>query len=316
MTTHPTYHTPVFGQAAVDLLAVQPGGIYVDVTFGGGGHTREILSRLGPGGRVIGFDRDPDALQNVPTDPRFQLIASDFKYIETQLDIKGITEVHGILADLGVSSHQFDTPERGFSFRFDAPLDMRMNPAAGPSAAELLNELEEAELEAMFRTYGETPNSRKLARTIAEGRKRAPVRTTFQFEALIKPCIPPRDQAKYMAQVYQALRIEVNQEMASLEALLTGAERLLAEGGILVVISYHSLEDRMVKRYLRAGNAEGESEKDFYGRSFSPWKLITRKPLQPSAEEIAANPRARSARMRAAARAGADPRSFSTEINP
>jgi len=254
------------------------------------------------GGRLIAFDKDPDARHNVPPDERFTLISEDFKFIESELEKAGVEKVDGILADLGISSHQIDTPQRGFSFRFDAPLDMRMNPGQGPTAAELLNEWDEQELARVFAQYGEVPNSRKLARTIVQARAGQRLSGSAQLESVIQDCIPKNRRSKYLAQVYQALRIVVNAELEALEQLLLASLRLLRPGGRMVVIAYHSLEDRMVKRFFRAGNLSGKVEKDFYGHDLTPWRLITRRAIQASQEEIARNPRARSARLRAAER--------------
>lgn len=296
------YHIPVLLHEAVEGLAIKNGGRYIDVTFGGGGHSREILKQM-EGGELIAFDRDPEAKQNQIEDERFSLVPSDFLFIEEILEMKGKLGVDGILADLGISSHQIDTAERGFSYRFDGPLDMRMNPTEGKTAADIVNEWEMRELAYLFRTYGEVQNASKLARIITERRVSEEIRNTEQFEAMIQSCIPPKRRAKYLSQVYQALRIEVNGELASLEKLLQAAVRLLKPGGRLVVIAYHSLEDRMVKRYMRSGNASGKVETDIYGRVLSPWKLVKRKAIQPSEVEIEANPRARSARLRIAERA-------------
>ncbi|MCL4122106.1 UNVERIFIED_CONTAM: hypothetical protein GTU68_024521 [Idotea baltica] len=277
------YHIPVLLESSVDLLKIEKDGVYIDVTFGGGGHTKEILKRL-EGGRVIAFDRDPDARQNLPEDERVELVESDFTFIESVLEEREVEGVAGILADLGISSHQIDTPNRGFSYRFDAPLDMRMDQAQDITAADILNDWEEADLIRLFSHYGEVPNAKKLARVIAERRKGEPIGKTMQFESMIQSCIPKGRHAKYLAQVYQALRIEVNQELQALESLLTASLKLLKPGGRLVVIAYHSLEDRMVKRFLRAGNLAG---------------LITRRAIQADEEEIVNNSRARSARLRA-----------------
>ncbi|WNJ20261.1 16S rRNA (cytosine(1402)-N(4))-methyltransferase RsmH [Pontibacter sp. G13] len=294
------YHVPVLLMPTVDGLNIKPDGTYVDVTFGGGGHSREILSRLGPSGRLVAFDRDMDAKQNIMDDPRLIFVSRDFQYLEAALLERGIEAVDGILADLGVSSHQFDTGERGFSFRFEGPLDMRMDQRQDLTAAHLLNEWEEMELVHLFSRYGEVTNARKLARTIVQRRVGEPLSDTLQFESVIASCIPPKRRAKYLAQVYQALRIEVNGEMKSLESLLMSGLEMLASGGRMSIISYHSLEDRMVKRFFRAGNFAGKEEKDAYGHSLSPWKLITRRAIQASEEEIEENARARSARLRVA----------------
>lgn len=297
-----TYHVPVLLTDSIDLLDIQPSGVYVDVTFGGGGHSRAILEKLGENGRLYAFDRDADALANVPDDPRFTLIREDFRNLVPALAAEGVMGIDGLLADLGVSSHQFDTGERGFSFRFDGPLDMRMDNREERTAADLVNEESDLELKKIFRHYGEVKNAAKLARVIVASRGAGKITTTREFVATIDPCLPPRGQSKYLAQVFQALRIAVNEEMASLESLLEGATRLMNVDGRLVVISYHSLEDRMVKYYLRAGNTEGKILKDFYGHDLVPWKLITRRAIQASEEEVAENSRARSARLRAASR--------------
>lgn len=294
-----TYHTPVLLQESVDLLGMKPDGIYVDVTFGGGGHTREMLSRLTTG-KVIAFDQDPDAQQNVPNQENLVFIPNNFAFLEYELKERGWNQVDGILADLGISSHQIDTPARGFSYRFDAPLDMRMDPERGEPASEILNEGDREYLIQIFRRYGEVPNAVKLAKVIEERRRTEVIAGTFQFESMIQSCIPKRGQAKYLAQVYQALRIVVNKELEVLEKLLVDSLKVLAPGGRLAVIAYHSLEDRMVKRFMRAGNFEGKVEKDFYGNSLSPWKLITRRPVIAPDIEIEQNPRARSARLRVA----------------
>ncbi|MEO1417050.1 MAG: 16S rRNA (cytosine(1402)-N(4))-methyltransferase RsmH [Bacteroidota bacterium] len=294
-----SYHIPVLLHETVDGLAVHEGGTYVDVTFGGGGHTREILSRLNEG-RVVAFDRDVDAKANLLDDTKLIFIGQDFQFIESALLLKRITQVDGILADLGISSHQIDTPERGFSYRFDAELDMRMDVRQERTAADILNEAEEEELLRIFWNYGELKNARKVVRNIISRRIGAKISTTSQLENILQDCIPPRHRIKFLSQVYQALRIEVNQELKALETLLEVSLKLLRPGGRLSIISYHSLEDRMVKRFMRSGNFQGKEEKDLYGNSLSPWKLIARKAIQPNEEEIARNPRARSARLRIA----------------
>ncbi|MEM6764876.1 MAG: 16S rRNA (cytosine(1402)-N(4))-methyltransferase RsmH [Bacteroidota bacterium] len=294
----PVYHTPVLLEKSIELLDIKREGIYVDVTFGGGGHSREILKRLGEKGRLVVFDRDEEALANAPIDERLTCILSDYQFIERELVSSGIQSVDGILADLGVSSHQFDTAERGFSFRFDGPLDMRMGQQE-LHAANVLNEYEEEELVRIFREYGEIQNAKKLVRIILETRKREEISQTQQFSTIIESCIPPKRKSKYLAQVYQALRIEVNQELSSLQHLLESSEKLLNPAGRLVVIAYHSLEDRMVKRFMRSGNIAGLLARDFYGNPLSPWDQITRKAIQADSQEIEQNPRARSARLRA-----------------
>jgi 16S rRNA (cytosine1402-N4)-methyltransferase len=293
------YHIPVLLKPSVDLLGMKPEGVYVDATFGGGGHSREMLSRLTTG-KLIAFDQDPDARKNVQHQENLVFIPKNFAFLEQELAMRGWKQVDGILADLGISSHQIDTPGRGFSYRFDAPLDMRMNPGAGLSAQDLLNEAPPQELVTMFRRYGEVPNAVKLAGVIADRRRTERIETTFQLESMISSCIPMKTRAKYLAQVYQALRIVVNGEMEVLEKFLLASLNVLAPGGRIAVIAYHSLEDRMVKHFFRAGNFEDRLEKDFYGNSLSPWKLITRRPVSASETEIEQNPRARSARLRVA----------------
>ncbi|MCI4671740.1 MAG: 16S rRNA (cytosine(1402)-N(4))-methyltransferase RsmH [Bacteroidia bacterium] len=294
------YHIPVLLEESLEGLDIKEGGTYVDVTFGGGGHSREILKRVGEEGQLIAFDRDADARENLPEDERLIFVAKDFKFLETSLKMKRIEGVDGILADLGVSSHQLDTPERGFSYRFDAPLDMRMDTSYGKTAAEVLNEAEEDELVMIFSQYGEITNSKKLARTIVMKRSAAPITHTQQLEGIIQSCIPPKRRIKYLSQLYQALRIKVNDEMVGLRLLLQAALKVLNPGGRLVVISYHSLEDRLVKRFFKAGNFQGKEEKDFYGNPLTPWKLISRKAIQADEEEVMRNSRARSARLRVA----------------
>ena len=293
----PVYHIPVLLEKSIELLNIKREGVYVDVTFGGGGHSREILKRLGEKGRLVVFDRDPEALENAPVDERLTCILSDYQFSERELVNSGIQSVDGILADLGVSSHQFDTAERGFSFRFDGPLDMRMGQQE-LSAAYVLNEYEEGELVRIFREYGEIQNAKKLVRIILEARAKEEISQTQQFSAIIESCVPPKRKSKYLAQVYQALRIEVNQELSSLRTLLESSEKLLNPEGRLVVISYHSLEDRMVKRFMKSGNIAGVLARDFYGNPISPWDQITRKAIQADSQEIELNPRARSARLR------------------
>lgn len=292
------YHKPALLHETVDLLAIRAGGTYVDVTFGGGGHSREILRRL-EGGRLIAFDKDPDAIENKPEDDRFTLVRTDFKFIESALKAQGITQVDGILADLGISSHQVDTPERGFSFRFDAPLDMRMG-QEGMTAADVLNTYPAKDIAYLLREYGEVRAADKLAAEIVASRATKLIHTTADLEAVAGRCVEATNLRKLLTLVYQALRIEVNGEMEGLEDLMQGSLRMLKPGGRMSVISYHSLEDRRVKHFFRAGNFEGKEEKDFFGRSLSPWKVVTRKAIQPTEEEIEDNPRARSARLRAA----------------
>ena len=293
------YHNPVLLQSSVDYLVTNPDGTYVDVTYGGGGHSREILSRLGSG-RLIAFDQDSDAQANLVEDERFTFVPSNFKNLSRFLKYHQAYPVDGILADLGVSSHQFDTPERGFSYREDGVLDMRMNTNAGKSAQDIVNQYDEQALSQIFYRYGELSDGRTLARRIVKAREERPIRTTQELVEALKPSLPRGRENKSLSRIFQALRIEVNQEMEALEAFLTQTVEALKIGGRLVVISYHSLEDRMVKNFMRAGNFSGEVEKDFYGNPQTPFKLITRKALVPDDEEINLNPRARSAKLRVA----------------
>ncbi len=304
MTTAPAYHIPVLLKESVDALKVNPSGVYVDATLGGGGHTREILSRLGADGRLMVFDRDSDALANAPEDGRIIRVHNNFRFIHNFVQYHGFAGVDGILADLGVSSHQFDTPERGFSFRFDAGLDMRMNTLAEKSAAEVINTYEEKALERIFRLYGEVENSRRVAALICKARTDRPVESTSDLNAAIESVTPALAPHKYLAKIYQALRIEVNGEMRSLELFLNGALKSLNPDGVLSIITYHSLEDRMVKNFLKSGNIDGIDAKDIYGRRSTPLKLINRKPILPGESEIMSNTRARSAKLRAAVKEG------------
>ena len=293
------YHTPVLLEDSVSGLGLKPGGIYVDVTFGGGGHSRRILELL-KGGKLIAFDQDEEARQNLIPDNRLIFVNHNFRYIRNFLRYYGIEKVDGILADLGVSSHDFDEADRGFSFRFDGKLDMRMNQRATPDASRIINEADEERLGVIFRDYGEVKNWWNLARLIVSSRQTAPVTTIGQFLELIKPAVPAKIEKKYLAQVFQALRIEVNNEIAVLSDFLLSTTDLLNPGGRLVVISYHSLEDRLVKNFVKSGNLEGKREQDFYGNYQVPFDLITRKAVVPANEEIERNPRARSAKLRIA----------------
>ena len=294
------YHTPVMLNESISALITNPEGIYADATFGGGGHTAEILSRLHDGGRVIAFDRDVDAIEGALKASRLKLVHNNFRFIENYAALEGV-RFDGILADLGVSSHQFDTPGRGFSFRFEeAPLDMRMNRQSKRTAAELVNGLDEVALERILRLYGEVDNARRAAALIVRSRSEKPLETTGDLDRALAPILPRGAEHKVLAKVYQALRIEVNQEMRSLEKFLSGAARSLKEGGRLVVITYHSLEDRMVKNFIRCGNVEGNEVKDIYGQVQAPLEAVSRKPVLPCEEEIAANTRARSAKLRVA----------------
>ena len=295
------YHTSVLLDESVSALVDSVDGVYADATFGGGGHTAEILSRLSNNGRVLAFDRDMDAIGNRIDDPRLTLIRSDFRWIHNHVLHQGFKDgIDGVLADLGVSSHQFDTAERGFSFRYEAPLDMRMNQEAEMTAADIVNGYEPEELEKILRLYGEVDNSRRLAQLICKAREVSPIETTGQLGKAIESALPKFAEHKFLAKVYQALRIEVNQEMRSLEKFLSGAAESLRPGGRLVIITYHSLEDRMVKNFIKAGNIDGKVEKDFYGNSKAPLKAVNRKPVLPQESEIASNTRARSAKLRIA----------------
>ena len=298
------YHTSVLLDESVSALINSTSGIYADATFGGGGHTSEILRRLDPEGRVIAFDRDSDAIANKPDDDRLTLIRSDFRWIHNHVLHQGFRDgIDGVLADLGVSSHQFDTAERGFSFRYEAPLDMRMNQEAALNAADILNTYEQEEIEKILRLYGEVDNSRRIAQLICKAREISKIETTTDLGKAIESALPKFAEHKFLAKVYQALRIEVNQEMKSLEKFLSGAAKSLRPGGKLVVITYHSLEDRMVKNFIKAGNIEGKVEKDFYGNATAPLKAVNRKPILPQESEIAENTRARSAKLRIAEKA-------------
>ena len=294
------YHNPVLLKESVDGLNIKPYGVYVDVTFGGGGHSREILSRLGPEGKLLGFDQDEDAIKNALDDPRFIFVRSNFQYLKNFLRYHNIEKVDGILADLGVSSHHFDEAERGFSFRFDGALDMRMNTKSPLTAAVILNTYGEEELANVFYLYGELHNSRKIAKTIVAARSKAPFDKIFPFIEVLKPFFGREKEKKDMARVFQALRIEVNKEMEVLRSLLEQSFDVLKPEGRLVVLTYHSLEDRLVKNYFRSGNFEGKLEKDFFGNILSPLKAINNKVIIATDEEVERNPRARSAKLRIA----------------
>lgn len=306
------YHTPVMLDESISALVTNPSGTYADATFGGGGHTAELLSRLNEDGHVIAFDRDSDAIDNRIDDPRLTLVRADFRFIhnfvldlahktgDKALGAKLSGGVDGILADLGVSSHQFDTAERGFSFRYDAPLDMRMNREGGKTAADVVNEYSQEDLERLLRIYGEVDNARKVAQLIVSARDKRCISTTGELDEAIRPALPKFAEHKFLAKVYQALRIEVNHEMRSLEKFLEGAADTLRPGGRLVVITYHSLEDRMVKNFIKTGRADGKEEKDVFGNIHAPLKAVNRKPILPQESEIASNTRARSAKLRIA----------------
>ncbi|WP_340065614.1 16S rRNA (cytosine(1402)-N(4))-methyltransferase RsmH [Ascidiimonas aurantiaca] len=295
------YHKPVLLKPSVDGLAIKENGVYVDVTFGGGGHSREILSRLGKDGKLYAFDQDKDALRNIIKDTRFVLINENFRHLKRFLKFYGITEVDGVLGDFGVSSHQFDEADRGFSTRFDASLDMRMNQTGVLSAYEVVNTYDENELKYIFQTYGEIRNATVFARLIVKGREQEPIKTTKSLKSVLRSQLPPHRENKILAQVYQAIRIEVNQEIEVLREFLLQTPQLIKKGGRLSLISYHSLEDRLVKRFIRDGKFEGEAEKDFYGNIQVPFRKVG-KLVVPSEEEIRDNNRARSAKLRIAER--------------
>ncbi len=293
------YHNPVLLFESIDGLDIKPDGIYVDVTFGGGGHSREILKRLGEKGKLYAFDQDEDASKNAIDDDRFVLIGENFSHIKRFLRFYGVREVHGILADLGVSSHQFDEPDRGFTIRFDADLDMRMNRQSELSAFEVVNHYREKKLSRILYQFGELRNARAIASQITRAREVKEIRTSFELKEILQKFLPKNKEHKILAQIYQAIRIEVNQEMEVLKQFLLQIPDLLADGGRLSIISYHSLEDRLVKRYIKNGKFEGDPEKDFYGNISVPLKMIG-KLIMPSAEEIKNNNRARSAKLRIA----------------
>lgn len=295
-----SYHVPVMLQPCIDGLNIKPDGVYVDVTFGGGGHSKEILKYLGPKGKLIAFDQDPDAQQNIPADDRFIFIDQNFGFLKNNLRLKDFKQVDGILADLGVSSHQFDVPQRGFSIRYNANLDMRMDQNSKLTAAEVLNTYTEDKLHKIFGIYGEVKNAKTLARAIVTARLEKPFTDIDNFKSAIAEYIPRGKENKYLAQVFQALRIEVNAEIKVLEDFLQQAADVLKPGGHLVVMSYHSLEDRPVKNFMAKGKFQGEVEKDFFGNQQKPFSVITRKAIIASDEEIAQNNRARSAKLRIA----------------
>ncbi|MEM1215097.1 MAG: 16S rRNA (cytosine(1402)-N(4))-methyltransferase RsmH [Bacteroidota bacterium] len=301
-----SYHEPVMASQCIEQLAIQPDGTYVDVTFGGGGHSRLILEQLGENGRLVAFDQDEDAQANLPEDERLVFAPANFRYLQRYLRLYGIKQVDGILADLGVSSHQLDVAERGFSFRFEADLDMRMNQSDGPTAAEILAHTAVDELQYVFGTFGEVRNARTLAKRIAEAREEQPIERIGELVAIAEPLAFGKPN-RYLAQVFQALRIAVNDEMGALEDMLTQATEVLAPGGRFVAMSYHSLEDRMVKNVLKTGQVSGEQIKDFYGRIYRPFRILTKKPLEAEAAEVATNPRARSAKLRVGERLDSQP---------
>ena len=294
------YHIPVLLDRAIEELDIKPDGVYADLTFGGGGHSRRILECLGENGRLYSFDQDSDTKANAPDDSRFNYVESNFRFLRSALRLRGVTEVDGILADLGVSSHHFDALPRGFSFRGEAPLDMRMNQRGGETAADVVNNRTEEQLATIFSQYGELETTWKIAACIARARAVKPITTTAELVAAVAPCTPKKDESKFLTKLFQALRIEVNGEMEALKMALEQSLKILKPGGRLVVISYHSLEDRIVKNFIRSGNSEGKIEKDFFGRSTTPFCVVSRKAIVPTAEEIEANPRSRSAKMRVA----------------
>lgn len=295
-----TYHVPVLLKESVDGLDIVPDGIYVDVTFGGGGHSREILSRLGENGHLYSFDQDEDAEKNILNDNRFTFVRSNFRYLRNWMRYYGIEQIDGLLADLGVSSHHFDDETRGFSFRFDAPLDMRMNKRSGVTAAEILNTYDEEQLANIFYIYGELKNARKIAASIIRARGEKPIVTTGDLMQITEKLFMRERVKKETAKLFQALRIEVNHEMEALKEMLYGAQEVLREGGRLSVITYHSLEDRIVKNIIKAGNVEGKVKQDFFGRTEAPFRQISNKVIVPNEEEQLCNPRSRSAKLRIA----------------
>ena len=298
--TAETYHVPVLLNESIDGLAIKSDGIYVDVTFGGGGHSKEILRRLGKKGHLYSFDQDPDAEKNIVNDDRFTFVRSNFRYLKNWMRYYGVDHIDGLLADLGVSSHHFDDETRGFSFRFDAPLDMRMNKRAGTTAAEILNNYDEEQLADIFYIYGELKNARKIAAAITKARNEKRIETTDDFLHVTEKLFQREREKKEMAKMFQALRIEVNHEMDALKEMLNGAIETLCEGGRLSVITYHSLEDRIVKNMMKAGNVEGKVKQDFFGRIEAPFRLVNNKVIVPSDEEQQQNPRSRSAKLRVA----------------
>ena len=319
--TAETYHVPVLLKESVDGLHIKPNGIYVDVTFGGGGHSREILSRLGADGHLFSFDQDADAENNIfedrgdtkdcsneqkgkrfVDDSRFTFVRSNFRFLKNWMQYYGIEQIDGLLGDLGVSSHHFDDESRGFSFRFDAPLDMRMNKRAGKTAADIVNEYDEERLANLFYIYGELKNSRRIASTLTNARRQKPIATTSDFISAVEPLFKREREKKDMAKLFQALRIEVNHEMTALKEMLMAATDVMKPGGRLSIITYHSLEDRIVKNIMKTGNIEGKIEQDFFGHIDSPYKLINNKVIVPSEEEQSQNPRSRSAKLRIAER--------------
>ena len=300
MTTIDTYHVPVLLDESINGLNLHPDGVYIDVTFGGGGHSREILRRLPQGSRLFSFDQDADAERNIVDDDRFTFVRSNFRYLKNWMRYYEIDHIDGLLADLGVSSHHFDDESRGFSFRFDAPLDMRMNKRADKTAADIVAEYDEEALADIFYLYGELKNSRRIASALVKARQQHAIATTQNFLHVVEPFFKREREKKDMARLFQALRIEVNHEMEALKEMLAAATQLLAPGGRLSVITYHSLEDRIVKNVMKTGNAEGKMIQDFYGRIETPYRLVNNKVIVPTDEEQQRNPRSRSAKLRIA----------------
>ena len=298
--TAETYHVPVLLKESVDGLDIKPDGVYIDVTFGGGGHSKEILTRLSKKGHLYSFDQDADAEKNIVNDGRFTFVRSNFRYIKNWMRYYGVEHIDGLLADLGVSSHHFDDESRGFSFRYDAPLDMRMNKRAGQTAADILNDYDEEQIADILYIYGELKNARKIASTIVKSRQSKRIDTTGDLLNLVTSLFAKEREKKEIAKLFQALRIEVNREMDALKEMLNGAKDLLCEGGRLSVITYHSLEDRIVKNFIKAGNAEGKVTQDFFGRIEAPFKAVNNKIIVPDESEQESNPRSRSAKLRIA----------------
>lgn len=294
------YHIPALLPEAISLLNIKPNGIYIDATFGGGGHSRAIMAQLEENGRLFSFDRDMDAFSNRIDDDRFTFVHSNFRFIENFMRYHGVGKADGILADLGVSFHHFDSSERGFSFRTDSPLDMRMNRKADVSAADIVTEASEEELRNMLYAYTDLKRPGNVVKAIVKAREASPISTTFQLADAVRPALDPRQEKKELAQVFQALRIRTNDEMGDLRRFLEASARVLKPGGRLAVLTYHSVEDRMVKNFMKTGNIDGIEQKDFFGRISTQWKLVTRKPVEPSPEEVEANPRSRSAKLRVA----------------
>ncbi|MCH5223483.1 MAG: 16S rRNA (cytosine(1402)-N(4))-methyltransferase RsmH [Muribaculaceae bacterium] len=299
MTSTP-YHVSALLEESVDLLNVKPNGVYIDATFGGGGHSRRIMADLGENGRLFSFDRDMDSFQNRIEDPRFTFVHGNFRHIENFMRFYGVDSVDGIIADFGVSFHHFDTPERGFSFRYDAPLDMRMNRNSDKTAAEILKETDETQLLKILNSYADLKKTAKVAKAIINAKSQKDIETTGELYEAVRNAVDPRQEKKEIAQIFQALRIAVNHEAEDLGIFLNSTLKVLKKGGRLVTLTYHSMEDRLVKNFLKAGNIEGIEDKDFYGRISTPWKIITKKPIEASEEEVERNPRSRSARLRAA----------------